>query len=121
MAIRKIGIAGAGIMGSSMARIFAEHDYAVTLYNHQQPRLDKVKEDLGKLADKIVFTTDLKVLADNELILENLPESASRKRRDHRCHQHLRHVHQHALGDHGKAGTLCRLPLGQPAAPHAAR
>ncbi len=79
MAIRKIGIAGAGIMGSSMARIFAEHDYAVTLYNHQQPRLDKVKEDLGKLAEKIVFTTDLKVLADNELILENLPESADIK------------------------------------------
>ena len=62
MAIRKIGIAGAGIMGSSMARIFAEHDYAVTLYNHQQPRLDKVKEGLGELADKIVFITDLRSL-----------------------------------------------------------
>ena len=80
MKINRIGIAGSGIMGSSMARIFAEHDYAVTLYNHRQPRLDKVKESLGSLADRIVFTTDLAVLADNELILENLPESAEIKR-----------------------------------------
>ena len=77
MAVKRIGIAGSGIMGSSMARIFAEHDYAVTLYNHRQPRLDRVRESPGELADKIVFTTELKVIADNELILENLPESAA--------------------------------------------
>ncbi len=79
MKITKIGIAGSGIMGSSMARIFAEHDYDVTLYNHRQPRLDRVRESLGSLADRIVFTTELAVLADNELILENLPESAEIK------------------------------------------
>ena len=80
MTVKKIGIAGSGIMGSSMARIFAEHGYEVTLYNHRQPRLDKVRESLGSLADRIVFTTDLKILADNELILENLPENADIKR-----------------------------------------
>ena len=79
MEIKKIGIAGSGIMGSSMARIFAEYGYPVTLYNHQQPRLDRVKESMGALADRVTFTTELTVLAGNDLIIENLPENADIK------------------------------------------
>ncbi len=80
MKIRKIGIAGCGMMGSSMARIFAEYGYKVTLYNHKQPRLDEVREDMGpELSGKIFFTTDLKQLADNDLIIENIPEQMELK------------------------------------------
>ena len=37
--IQKITIAGAGTMGYSMAQIFAEYGYEVTLWNHRAETL----------------------------------------------------------------------------------
>jgi len=75
MNIRKIGIAGSGTMGSSMAKIFARYGFDVVLYSHRQPSLDLAKERIGlPESEKIVFTTDMSLLSDRELTVENLPE-----------------------------------------------
>ena len=75
MNIRKIGIAGSGTMGSSMAKIFARYGFDVVLYSHRQPSLDLAKERIGlPEAEKIIFTTDMSLLSDRELTVENLPE-----------------------------------------------
>ncbi len=81
MNIRKIGIAGSGTMGSSMAKIFAQYGFDVVLYNHRQPSLDLAKERIGSPAsERICFTTDISRLADRELIVENLPEVIETKK-----------------------------------------
>ena len=75
MNIRKIGIDGSGTMGSSMAKIFARYGFDVVLYSHRQPSLDLAKERIGlPEAEKIIFTTDMSLLSDRELTVENLPE-----------------------------------------------
>ena len=80
MTIRKIGIAGAGTMGFSMARIFAQYDYEVVLYNHRQPKLDQAREKIGSpLADRILFTTDMQALAGMDLVVENIAEDLTVK------------------------------------------
>ena len=81
MNIRKIGIAGSGTMGSSMAKIFARYGFDVVLYSHRQPSLDLAKERIGlPEAEKIIFTTDMSLLSDRELTVENLPEVMETKR-----------------------------------------
>ncbi len=73
--IKKITIAGAGTMGSSMAQIFAEYGYEVTLWNHRQPKLDAAKENMPKEdADKITFTTDLDAFKNCDLMVESVAE-----------------------------------------------
>lgn len=81
MDIRKIGIAGSGTMGSSMAKIFAQYGFDVVLYNHRQPSLDLAKERIGSpAAERICFTTDISRLSDRELVVENLPEVMETKK-----------------------------------------
>lgn len=54
MEIKKIGIAGAGTMGYSMADIFAAHGYEVTLWNHREPTLERAKTRISAASrDKI--------------------------------------------------------------------
>lgn len=43
MEIKRIGIAGAGTMGYSMADIFASYGFDVTLWNHRKPTLERVQ------------------------------------------------------------------------------
>ena len=92
MDIRKIVVAGAGTMGSSMAQIFARYHYDVTLYNHRQATLDKAKERItenvqtltaGKelsqeeasaLLSSLSYTTDLDCFKACDLVVENLAE-----------------------------------------------
>ena len=57
--IRKVTIAGAGTMGHSMAQIFARYGYAVTLYNHRQPTLDKAKEKIRETSRMKLFGQSL--------------------------------------------------------------
>lgn len=92
MNIKKIVVAGAGTMGSSMAQIFARYRYEVTLYNHRQATLDKAKERITENVKTLVETKELKeeeaqsLLAslsytidtdcfkDCDLVVENLAE-----------------------------------------------
>ena len=81
MNIRKIGIAGSGTMGSSMAKIFTQYGFDVVLYNHRQPSLDLAKERIGSpSAEQICFTTDISRLSDRELVVENVPEVMETKK-----------------------------------------
>lgn len=75
MEIKKIGIAGAGTMGYSMADIFAAHGYEVTLWNHREPTLERAKMRISAVSrDKIRYTTDLAALAACDIVIENVTE-----------------------------------------------
>ena len=54
MEIKRIGIAGAGTMGYSMADIFASYGFDVTLWNHRKPTLERAKTLISETSrDKI--------------------------------------------------------------------
>ena len=79
-AIRTITIAGAGTMGYSMADIFAQQGYEVTLWNHRQPTLDKAKTKISAgAADKITYTTSLDAFKGRDLIVESIVEDLPAK------------------------------------------
>ena len=92
MNIKKVGIAGAGLMGASMSQIFAKFGYEVTVYDAFEQSLEKGKqlvkvnqaaavesgEATREEADRIVaalkFTNDMKDLADSDIIVESIVE-----------------------------------------------
>lgn len=75
MDVKKIGIAGAGTMGYSMADIFVSYHYDVVLYNHRTPTLEKAKTKISEgSCDLIHYTTSLEDLKDCDLIVENVTE-----------------------------------------------
>ena len=41
--IRRPVVAGAGTMGTTLARIFAQHGFAVTLWNRRTPSLEQAR------------------------------------------------------------------------------
>lgn len=93
MEINNIVIAGAGIMGSSMAQIYAKYFDNVTLYNHREESLKKaqnrIRENVEtlvksgelerKAADKllgsITYTTSTDCFKSCDCVAENLTES----------------------------------------------
>ena len=92
MEIKKIGIAGAGIMGASMSQIFAKYGYDVTVYDAFEQALEKGKElvkinqtaavEAGEAtreeADRIIsslkFTSDINDLKDSDIVIESIIE-----------------------------------------------
>ena len=75
MEIRRIGIAGAGTMGYSMADIFASSGFDVTLWNHRLPTLERAKTLISRESrDKIRYTTDMAELKDTDIVIENVKE-----------------------------------------------
>lgn len=92
MEIKKIGIAGAGIMGASMSQIFAKYGYDVTVYDVFEQALEKGKElvkinqtaavESGEAtreeADRIIsslkFTSDINDLKDSDIVIESIIE-----------------------------------------------
>ena len=68
MSIQKIGIAGAGTMGYSMADIFAAKGFDVTLWNHKTHISAASRE-------KIHYTTQLEDIANVDLIVESVTEN----------------------------------------------
>ena len=77
MSIYHIGIAGAGTMGFSMAQIFASCGYTVTLWNHREEKLNSAREKIeaAGVTEPITYTTDIHMLADMDLIVENVAEN----------------------------------------------
>lgn len=90
--IKKIGIAGAGTMGSGIAQIFAKKGYDVTVVDIAEEYLEKSKklveifykslinehimtaEDAKSAVDLITYNTDKRVFADCDLIIEAIVE-----------------------------------------------
>ena len=91
-AIRRPVVAGAGTMGVTLARIFAQAGYAVTLWNRRTSSLDRAQEriagDLAVLQEKglldespaaiaqrITYTTDFAVYDSADFVVENIAEN----------------------------------------------
>lgn len=80
MEIKKITIAGAGIMGYSMAEIFARNGYDVILWNHKAPTLERAKTKIAPdMVDKITYTTDSSAFKGRDLIVETIVENLDTK------------------------------------------
>ena len=92
--IKKIGIVGAGTMGTGVAEIFAEFGYTVILYNRSQAGMQRALERIqSKVAvnpapietgtevagAKIHTTHDLTQLAQVDLISESIAENLEAK------------------------------------------
>lgn len=77
----KIGIAGCGTMGSSMAQIFSAHGHETILYNHRAETLEKARNLIdASWRDAIIYTADLSAIADADLIVENIAENIDIKK-----------------------------------------
>lgn len=89
--IRRPVVAGAGTMGVTLARIFAQHGYAVTLWNRRESSLDRakvriagdledlaarglLKEDPAAVLARLRYTTDYAVYEQADFVVENIAE-----------------------------------------------
>jgi 3-hydroxybutyryl-CoA dehydrogenase len=95
--LKKIAIAGAGIMGSSIAQIFAQNDYQVTLYDIEDRFLVRSKElialnqkalvQAGELSEEascnirslIGHTLDISGFKDADFVIEAIVEQMDAK------------------------------------------
>ncbi len=81
--IRKIVVEGAGTMGASIAMIFAEYGYEVTLHGRREESLEKAKHRIREAMEiqnkdpdglTIRYTTGWDDFADCDLLVENISE-----------------------------------------------
>lgn len=97
MNIKNIVIAGAGIMGSSMAQIYARYFDNVVLYNHREESLIKAeqrikenvetlvnsnemnRQEADKLLSAITYTTSTDCFKTCDFVAENLTENVDIK------------------------------------------
>ncbi|NIH86443.1 3-hydroxybutyryl-CoA dehydrogenase [Amycolatopsis granulosa] len=95
--IQRVGVVGAGLMGSGIAEVHARAGVDVTVAEVNQPALDagraRIEKSLrravkaGKLADedadaalgRLTFTTDLTSFADRDLVIEAVLEQEQAK------------------------------------------
>lgn len=94
--IRTVVVAGAGAMGVTLARLFAQSGFTVALWNRRQISLDKARDridaDLARLRDqgrltedpaaitrRLTFTTDFAVYETADLVVENIAEDLAVK------------------------------------------
>ncbi len=96
--ISRIGVIGLGTMGAGIAEVFARNGYSVTGVEHNEESLERGRQHLqhstdravkrGKLTEaeqaeligRIAFTTELKDLADADLVVEAVVESLDVKK-----------------------------------------
>lgn len=98
--MKKIGIIGAGVMGQGVAQVFARKDYDVRLIDVRDDLLDQAKKaihynmrmqalfdrnkeeayDIDTALSNIIFTTDMDVLKDVEIVIENVTEKLEVKK-----------------------------------------
>src|SRR5665647_1595546 len=95
--LKKVAIAGAGIMGSSIAQIFARNDFQVTLYDIEARFLDRSKDlidlnqkalvDAGELQEEesnrikslIEHTLEISSFKDADFVIEAIVEQLDTK------------------------------------------
>ena len=91
--IRKVLLAGAGVMGSSFAQIFAKHGYEVILYDIAERSLEKARgvisvnqeaevasgeltaEESAALVERITMTTSKEYFSQADFVLESTVEN----------------------------------------------
>lgn len=73
--MKKIGICGTGLMGSTMARIFAEQGYKTTVYGRSEASLRRAEKIICRTEDKLLtYTTRLEDMSDCQIIIESIVE-----------------------------------------------
>ena len=78
--MKKIGICGTGLMGASMAQIFAEQGYETKIYGRTEASLERAKKIVHLAEDRgLVYTTVLEDLKDSDIIIESIVEELSAK------------------------------------------
>ena len=96
MDIKKIGVIGAGTMGSGIAQLFALHDYPVTLVDREEglleAALDRVREHTDPekwdmVSARIRLTTNAIQLDDCDIVIEAVFERMDVKKNRIRIHQ----------------------------------
>lgn len=94
----KIGVIGAGVMGTGVAHLFAQHNYSVTVVDCSTTQLSRseklIRERVRyyklsgfsdfsghpqKVIDNIQFTTALAPLKDVDFLIENITENWNKK------------------------------------------
>jgi len=96
--MKKVGIIGAGAMGSGIAQIAAEAGYSVVLFDAKSEALNLSKTKLAKVMDRLVekekltskeagaiqsrisYTNDLEALSESEIIIEAIIENLDIKK-----------------------------------------
>lgn len=93
---RRPVVAGAGAMGVTLARLFAQQGYEVTLWNRRESSLERAWEEIaqalaaleeqGRLSEavdailgRLTFTTDYAVYEGADFVVENIAEDLSVK------------------------------------------
>lgn len=97
MTFQKVGIAGAGLMGSGIAQVCAQVGMQVVMMDNDPSALKKAKEgiawsvgkfvekgklseDVGTILARISVTTDIQDMKDMDIVVENVPEDINVKR-----------------------------------------
>ena len=83
--INKILIAGAGTMGYSIAEIFADYDFDVTLYDIDEAPIQNAKENIAhdtnqSIADRISYSWNTDTFKDVDLVIECIVENINIKK-----------------------------------------
>lgn len=89
---KNIVIAGAGLMGASIAQIFPQYGYHASIYSNKEEDFERAKLIIAncqntlvdnkvltarqseKIQESIVYTTNLEVFRDADLVIEAIPE-----------------------------------------------
>ena len=99
---RKVGVVGAGVIGSGVAHLFAQSGHTVTLVDTAQIALDTAHTNIAnnarmyRMLDKslterevvlgnLTFTTDVAALADADFVIENISENVVAKTAVHQA------------------------------------
>lgn len=94
--INKIGIIGAGVMGSGVAQVFSEHKFDVMLMDCQESALENASQNIyntcrlqifrnreaesaDQILKRITNTTELTALSECDFIVENITEEIDSK------------------------------------------
>lgn len=74
--MKKIGICGTGLMGATMAQIFAEKGYETWLWGRTEDSLERGRKllSVGE-GDGLFLTTKLEKLSDCDIIIESIVEN----------------------------------------------
>lgn len=78
---RKIVVAGAGVMGGSIALLFAQHKYKTVVYDIDQSGLDRCRERIEKetAGTEIVFSREKDCFAQADFVVEAIVENMDAK------------------------------------------
>jgi 3-hydroxybutyryl-CoA dehydrogenase len=100
MKFQRIGVVGAGVIGSGVAQLFAQTRHDVVLIDISQQQLDIARRNITKnsrlfgllqkelaersnVLDHLRFSVDIKELSDVDFVIENIIEDWETKRQAH--------------------------------------